>query len=67
MADEFEDLRQALKEALPRRAIESISEAGEKIEVIFKTGGRELDAQDERQAKMLIFRVLGKEGIIKHI
>jgi len=66
MADEFEELRKELKAALPRRAVESISEVGGKIEVVFKTGGREMDAQEERQVKMLIFRVLGKEGVVKH-
>lgn len=66
MGEEFDELRQAIKEAVPRRAIESISEVGDKIEVVFKTGGREMDAQEERKVKMLIYRVLGKEGIVKH-
>lgn len=65
MAEEFEDLRQAIKEALPRRSIESISEVEGKIEIVFKTGGREIDVQEERQAKMLAYRVLGKEAVVK--
>ncbi|OGW16057.1 MAG: hypothetical protein A3G93_01965 [Nitrospinae bacterium RIFCSPLOWO2_12_FULL_45_22] len=66
MADEFEELRQAIKEAVPRRTLASISEVGDKIEVVFKTGGREMDAQEERKVKMLVYRVLSKEGVVKH-
>ena len=66
MADEFEELRQAIKEAVPRRTLASISEVGDKIEVVFKTGGREMDAQEERKVKMLVYRVLSKEAVVKH-
>ena len=66
MADEFEELRQAIKEAVPRRTLASISEVEDKIEVVFKTGGREMDAQEERKVKMLVYRVLSKEAVVKH-
>ena len=65
MADDFAELRQELKNLLPRRKVESIAEVDDQIEVVFKTGGHPLDVQEERQAKMLVFQILNKTAIVK--
>lgn len=65
MADQFDELREEIKFALPRRKIESIVEEGGAVVVTVKTGGRMMDPQEERQIKMLAYRVLSKEAQIK--
>jgi len=64
--DKFAELRAELKNLIPRRKVESIKEVGDQIEIVFMTGGRPLDVQEERQAKMLVFQVLGKTAVVKY-
>ena len=67
MSEQLDELREEIKFALPRRKIDSIVEDEDKVTVTIKTGGRMMDPQEERQIKMLAFRVLSKEASVKII
>jgi len=67
MEQELEELRDEIKVTLPRRKVETIEEQDGRIVVTIKTGGRMMDPQEERQIKMLAYRMLSKEVNVKTV
>ncbi|MDY6835868.1 MAG: hypothetical protein SVY53_13820 [Chloroflexota bacterium] len=65
MGQELDELRDEIKATLPRRKVESIEEKDDRIVVTIKTGGRMMDPQEERQIKMLAYRMLSKEANVQ--
>ena len=66
MEEEFAELREEILK-IAKRPLMKIEDVGGKIVFTFKTGGRKMDAQDERIMKLLAFRIESKEATFKYV